>query len=180
MKGKVKVVSLSEKHTVRKFNRTYINLIEGFGVEGDAHAGKTVKHRYLVKKDPDRINLRQAHIISEEIYRDLRTKGYDLNGGDMGENITTEGIDIMNLPVDTILRIGDSVELEVKGTREPCYLLNQIGAGLMKAVISKNGEGELIYKAGIMCIVLKGGMVLSDDPIEVVFPLEPHKKMTTV
>lgn len=179
-RSKVKAVSLSDKHSIRKFNRSYINIIEGFGVEGDAHAGKKVKHRYIVKKDPDRPNLRQVHLISTEIYKELKQNGFAIEAGDMGENITTEGVDIMNLPVDTILKIGEEVELQITGIREPCSLLNHIENGLMKATISKNGEGKLIRKAGIMSIVLKGGIVTPEDPIELVYPPKPFQEMTTV
>lgn len=180
MKGKVFAVSQSDKHSIRKFNRTYINIIEGFGVEGDAHAGKKVKHRYLVKKDPERLNLRQVHLISLEIYREIQARGYQIEPGEMGENITSEGIEIMELPVHTLLKIGDEVVLKVTGMREPCSLLNQVQNGLMKAVLDKTKTGELIRKAGIMTIVLKGGIVSPDDVIIVELPPKPHVKMTTV
>jgi len=178
--GKVKAVSLSDKHTIRKFNRTYINIIPGFGVEGDAHAGNKVKHRYLVKKDPGRPNLRQVHLISMEIYKELQQKGFAIKPGDMGENITTEGIDIMNLPLDTKLQVGQEVELQITGIREPCSLLNHIENGLMKATISKSSGGTLLLKAGIMSIVIKGGIVAPDDTIKILLPPEPHHRMSTV
>lgn len=180
MTGKVIAVSLSDKHSIRKFNRSYINIIAGFGVEGDAHAGKKVKHRYIVKKDPERPNYRQVHLISLEIYRELQEKAFNIDPGEMGENITCSGIDIMELPTHTILKIGDEVELEVTGMREPCSLLNQIQGGLMKATLDKSGEGELIRKAGIMTIALKGGIVTPDDPIQVIYPKKPHIKMDTI
>ena len=180
LEGNVQAVNLSDKHSIRKFNRSYINIIQGFGVEGDAHAGKKVKHRYLVKKDPDRPNLRQVHLISMEIYKELLDAGFIIEPGEMGENITSEGIDIMNLPVDTILKIGDEVKLKVTGMREPCSLLNQVHEGLMKAVLDKTGEGELIRKAGIMSIVLSGGIVTPGDHIHVILPDGPHIKMDTV
>lgn len=180
MTGKVHAVSLSDKHSIRKFNRSYINIIEGYGVEGDAHAGKKVKHRYIAKKDPDRPNYRQVHLISMEIYRELQQQGFNIDPGEMGENITCSGIDIMNLPKHTILKIGDEVELQVSGMREPCSLLNQIQGGLMKATLDKSGEGELIRKAGIMTVALKGGIVTPDDPIQLVYPEKPYVKMKTI
>lgn len=173
-------VHSSSTHSIRKESKSYINIIEGFGVEDDAHAGKKVKHRYLVKKDPERPNLRQVHFISKEIYEELLNQGFSIKAGEMGENITTKGIDIMNLPVNTILRIGGDVELKITGMREPCHLLDQIEDGLMKATVSKNKEGQIIRKAGIMSIVIKGGIVQSGDPIEILYPKKPWKKMETV
>ena len=178
--AKVIAVSLSDIHSIRKYNQSYIHIIEGFGVEGDAHAGPRVKHRYLVKKDPERPNLRQVHLISLEIYRELQAMGFAIEPGEMGENITTEDIDIMDLPVDTVLKIGDNVALQVTGMREPCHLLNQVVNGLMKATLTKDGKGELIRKAGIMTVVLKGGIVVPGDAIHIHWPKEPHQKMTTV
>jgi MOSC domain-containing protein YiiM len=180
MTGKVHAVSLSDRHSIRKFNRSYIDIIAGFGVQGDAHAGKKVKHRYIAKKDPDRPNYRQVHLISLEIYRELQQKGFNIHPGEMGENITCSGIDIMNLPTHTILKIGDEVALQVTGMREPCSLLNQIQGGLMKATLVKSGQGELIRKAGIMTVALSGGIVTPDDPIKVIFPEKPYVKMTTI
>ena len=180
--SKVKVYSVhaSSTHSIRKENRSYIHIIEGFGVEGDAHAGKKVKHRYLVRKDPERPNLRQVHFISYEIYEDLRQSGFNILEGEMGENITTVGIDLMNLPLDTIFRIGGDVELKITGMREPCHLLDEIQNGLMKATVSKNEEGHIIRKAGIMSVVIKGGIVQSGDPIEIIYPKRPWQKMSTV
>ena len=180
MRGKVHTVNVSDKHSIRKFERSYINIIEGYGVEGDAHAGKKVKHRYLVKKDPERPNLRQVHLIPYEIYKELNDKGFSIQPGDMGENITCIGIDAMNLPLNTILKIGDSVELRVTGMREPCHLLDKIELGLMKAVIDKKKDGELIRKAGIMTVVLKGGIVTPSDEILAILPEKPWIKMDTV
>ena len=177
---KVTAVSLSDKHSIRKYTQSYINLIAGFGVEGDAHAGEKVRHRYLVKKDPERPNLRQVHLISLEIYRELQENGFAIQPGDMGENITTEGIDIMNLPVNTILEIGDEIRLQVTGMREPCYLLDEVEEGLLKATVSKEGNGERILKAGIMTIVVSGGIVVPGDPIKCILPELPHIKMKTV
>jgi MOSC domain-containing protein YiiM len=180
MKGKVHSVHLSDKHSIRKYERSYISIIEGFGVEGDAHAGKKVRHRYLVKKDPGRLNLRQVHLIPFEIYSELNEKGFNIQPGDMGENINCMGIDVMNLPLNTILKIGESVELKVTGMREPCYLLDKIEQGLMKAVIEKKQDGELIRKAGIMTAVLKGLIVMPSDEIHVILPKKPWIEMDTV
>lgn len=173
-------VHSSSTHSIRKENRSYINIVEGFGVEDDAHAGKKVKHRYLVRKDPERPNLRQVHLISQEIYDELNHAGFQIQAGEMGENITTTGIDIMNLPVDTIFRIGGEVELKITGMREPCHLLDEIQNGLMKATVYKNKEGQIIRKAGIMSIVLKGGIVQAGESIEIIYPNKPWQKMTTV
>ncbi len=178
--GHVRAISKSDKHTLRKFSCANIHLIEGLGVQGDAHLGKTVKHQSRVAKDPTQPNLRQVHLIHGELFEELAKKGFIVNPGDMGENITTYGIDLLSLPKDTILKIGSDAVVQVTGLRNPCYQLESIQKGLMKAVLDRDKHGQLIRKAGIMGIVLKSGSVEVKDEINVLFPKQPHIKLEKV
>lgn len=179
-KAIVKSVSKSEAHTFSKFNCDRIVLLKGMGVEGDAHMGKTVKHRSRVAKDPSKPNLRQVHLIHSELFDELRSKGFNIRDGEIGENITTTGIELLSLPKGTILKIGKTVKIEVTGLRNPCKQLDDLQAGLMKAVLDKDESGNLIRKAGIMGIVMEGGEVGSGDIIEVLLPLKPYIELERV
>ncbi len=179
-KGIVRSVSKSERHTFSKFNCDRIVLLKGLGVEGDAHAGKTVKHRSRVAKDPNQPNLRQVHLIHVELFEELNAKGFTVGAGEIGENITTEGIPLLSLPKGTILRIGETVKIEVTGLRNPCKQLDALQKGLMKAVLDKDEEGNLIRKSGIMGIVLEGGVVKIGNEIEIALPPKPHVKLERV
>ena len=169
------VISLnkSEKHTMQKYRHEKLELVEGFGVKGDAHYGKTVKHRSRVKQDPTQPNLRQVHLIHQELLDELSTKGFSVQHGQMGENITTKGIDLLNLPTNTVLKLG-TARIMITGLRNPCSQLDGIQEGLMKAVLDKNENGDLIRKAGIMAIVLTSGEVGIGDKIEIKLPEPPH------
>jgi len=135
MKGKVTAVSKSATHTFSKIKQTRIQLIAGKGVEGDAHLGVTVKHRSRVAKDPTQPNLRQVHLIHSELFEALSTKGFEVQAGDMGENITTTGIPLLDLPRNTILKIGELAKIQITGLRNPCVQLDNFQKGLMKAVL---------------------------------------------
>ncbi len=178
--GIVQSVCKSSTHTFSKFNCERIVLLKGLGVEGDAHMGKTVKHRSRVAKDPSQANLRQVHLIHAELFEELKEKGFDIQAGEVGENITTKGIDLLNLPKGTVLKIGDTVKVEVTGLRNPCKQLDAHQKGLMKAVLDKDNEGNLIRKAGIMGIVLEGGEVSIGNNIVVDLPQKPHIKLERV
>jgi len=163
-------VSKSPTHTFSKEKFESIKLLEGLGVEGDAHMGKTVKHVYQVKKDPTKPNLRQVHLIQSELFEELAEKGYQVSAGQLGENITTSGVDLLNLPKGTILRLGDEAEVEITGLRSPCKQIDGLQKGLMKAVLDKDEEGNIIRKSGVMGIVLKSGQVNVGDPLEIHLP----------
>ena len=139
--------------------------------------GETVKHRSRVAKDPSQPNLRQVHLIHSELFEEVAEKGFKVSPGQMGENISTRGIDLLALPTNTILKIGAEAEIQITGLRNPCSQIDSIQEGLMKAVLDKDEEGNLIRKAGIMGIVLQGGEIKVGDKIEVELPAEPHKKL---
>lgn len=174
MRGTVIAVSMSPTHTMLKRNAPRIALLEGLGVEGDAHMGTTVKHRSRVSRDPSQPNLRQIHLIHAELLDELEAKGFSVAPGRMGENITTRGIALLALPAGTKLHIGDNAIIEVTGLRNPCAQLDGIKPGLMQAVLDRDADGNLVRKAGVMGIVLQGGEVKPDDGIRIVLPPEPH------
>ena len=177
--GKVIALSKSGSHTFNKYNCDHLNLLTGLGVEGDAHMGKTVKHRSRVKKDPTTPNLRQVHLMHTELFEELSEKGFTVHPGEMGENITTRGIDLLNLPKNTVLKIGAS-EIVITGLRNPCSQLESIQTGLMKAVLDTNEQGEIIRKAGIMGVVQAGGEIAKGDTIFVHLPEQPHLALEKV
>ena len=179
--GVVTAVSVSPGHTMTKPNADAIRLLEGLGVEGDAHNGTTVKHRSHARRDPTRRNLRQVHLIHSELHDELAARGFpDIAPGEMGENVTTAGVDLLGLPVGTKLRLGDEAVVEVTGLRNPCAQLDGIRPGLMKATLDRDDAGNVVMKPGIMGVVLAGGEVRPGDPIGVELPPEPHVAMKKV
>ena len=179
--GVVTAVSRSPRHTMSKPNAESIRLLEGLGVEGDAHSGETVKHRSHVRRDPAKRNLRQVHLIHSELHDELAAQGFPgLQPGQMGENVTTAGLDLLGLPAGTKLHLGDEAVVEVTGLRNPCAQLDGIQQGLMKATLDRDEEGNVVMKSGIMGIVLTGGVVSPGDPIGVELPPEPHRRMEKV
>lgn len=178
--GIVKSVSKSETHTFSKMSFNSITLIKGLGVKGDAHMGATVKHRSRVAKDPSQPNLRQVHLIHSELFDELEKKGFSVKDGQMGENITTAGIDLLSLPKDTFLFIGATSKIKITGLRNPCKQIDSIKEGLMKAVLDEDDQGNLIRKAGIMGIVIEGGEINTGDKIIIELPPKPHIKLERV
>ncbi|WP_293215176.1 MOSC domain-containing protein [Parvibaculum sp.] len=163
-----------------KGNVPRINLLEGLGVEGDAHMGETVKHRSRVARDPSQPNLRQIHLIHAELLDELAATGFEVEPGRMGENITTRGLDLLGLPTRTRLLIGKSAIVEVTGLRNPCLQLNGIAPGLMNAVLDRDAEGNLVRKAGVMGVVIAGGEVTPGDRIHVELPAGSHSPLQPV
>jgi MOSC domain-containing protein YiiM len=174
MTATVTAVSRSGSHTMAKPNEPGITLLVGLGVEGDAHLGEKVKHRVRVRRNPEEPNLRQVHLIHAELHDDLQTAGFNVCAGQMGENVTTRGIDLLGLPVGARLHLGDAAVVEITGLRNPCHQLDGIQPGLMEATLEHTLDGGLIRKAGIMGIVLAGGEVRPGDAIRVELPPEPH------
>jgi MOSC domain-containing protein YiiM len=153
-------------HSFSKASVLSIRLIAGLGVEGDAHAGATVKHRSRVARDPTQPNLRQVHLIHAELHDELNAAGFDVKPGDMGENITTRGLDLLALSTGARLTIGGAV-IEVTGLRNPCVQLDRFRPGLMQATLDRDSAGNLIRKAGVMGVVLVGGDLQTGDAIGV-------------
>ena len=180
MVARVVGVFKSQKHTFHKYAEESITLEKGLGVRGDAHNGEAVKHRSRVAKDPTQPNLRQVHFIHSELFTELCEKEFEVLPGQLGENITTEGIDLLSLPTGTRLCIGGSAMVEITGLRNPCAQIDSFQKGLLKAVLDKDKQGKLIRKAGVMGVVLEGGLITVGDPIIVKKPDEPHRPLERV
>ncbi|MFN2467947.1 MAG: MOSC domain-containing protein [Gaiellaceae bacterium] len=178
--GVVTAVSRSEAHALVKPNRESIRLLTGLGVEGDAHLGETVKHRSRVARDPTRPNLRQVHLIHAELHDELRAAGLAVRAGEMGENVTTRGVDLLGLPAGTVLHLGDTATVEVTGLRNPCLQLERIRPGLLAATLGRDDRGNVIRKAGVMGVVVDGGEVRPGDRVRVELPPEPRRPLTPV
>jgi MOSC domain-containing protein YiiM len=157
LEGEVFSVSIAIKHRFSKTPRPSISLTAGHGIEGDAHCGPFVRHRYLARRNPRAPNLRQVHLIPSELFQNLRTAGFEVHAGDLGENVATVGLDLERLPLGTVLRLGNSVALELTGLRTPCVLIDRFQAGLKARLLG--GSCGPRFKAGVMAIVSEGGMV---------------------
>jgi len=180
MNAVVTAVSRSFSHSFSKLNQASIRLLAGLGVEGDAHLGTTVKHRSRVAKDPNQPNLRQIHLIHSELFDELTPQGFAVAAGEMGENVTTRGIELLSLPAGARLRLGESAIIEVTGLRNPCVQIDRFQKGLMKAVLGKDEQGKVIRKSGVMGIVREGGEVRPGDAIQVELPAGPHRPLEVV
>ncbi len=178
--GVITAVSRLAEHRVSKPERKTIRLIVGHGVEGDAHSGETVQHRSRVARDPTQPNLRQVHLIHSELHDELRSQGFDLSPGEMGENITTRGIDLLGLSTGARLHLGAEAIVEVAGLRNPCAQLDEIQPGLMAATLGRDASGSLIRKAGIMSIVVVGGDVRPGDRVRVELPARRSRPLVVV
>lgn len=172
-------VSLSPAHGFSKTAVEVIRLIAGEGVDGDAHRGITVKHRSRVAADPTQPNLRQVHLLQEELFGELAAKGFPIRPGDIGENILTRGLDLIGLPTGARLAFGDAV-VQVTGLRNPCIQLDRFRPGLTQAVLDRDSDGRLVRKAGVMAIVLAAGTVRVGDAIAVALPAGPHRPLQRV
>jgi hypothetical protein len=180
MNGVVAAVSCSAGHTLAKPNENKIRLLTGLGVEGDAHSGATVKHRSRLARFASEPNLRQVHLIHAELHDELKAKGFAVSPGQMGENVTTRGVDLLGLPTGARLCLGDRAVVEVTGLRNPCAQLDRIHPGLMGATLERGPDGNLVRKAGIMAIVLMDGEVRPGDPIRVELPPDPPRPLVPV
>ena len=180
MSGSVSAVSSSGTYTFTKPNRADITLVAGLGVEGDVHAGTTVKHRFRMEKDPSQPNLRQVHLLHEELFEEVRAAGFEVAAGELGENVTTRGIDLLGLPVGTRLRLGARAVVEVTGLRNPCAQIDAFRKGLLKQVVGRDADGRPAFRSGIMSIVLTGGVVRPGDPVTVELPDGPHRPLEIV
>lgn len=168
--GTVTAVSAKSTRSVEKSNRERIRLLEGLGVEGDVHCGRRARHRSRMAADPEQANLRQVHLIHSELFEELAVGGFEISPGQMGENITTRGIDLLGLPRGTRLFAGKTAVIEVTGLRNPCPQLEEIQEGLISAVLDRGIDGSVIRKSGIMGIVVRGGEIRPGDPIRAELP----------
>jgi MOSC domain-containing protein YiiM len=178
--GIVVAVGSSAGHTFSKSTGTEITLLQGLGVQGDAHCGVTVKHRSRVARDPTQPNLRQVHLMHAELFDELAGKGLDVLAGQMGENITTRGVPLLALPEGTALHIGDAAVVRITGLRNPCTQLDKFRRGLMSAVLDHDANGQLIRKAGVMSVVVAGGVVRSGDVVRIELPAGTHRALEPV
>lgn len=179
MRPSVTAVHRSAEHSFSKPTVPEIELLEGLGVAGDAHCGTTVKHRSRVRADPDQPNLRQVHLMHAELFDHLATAGHRVSAGELGENITTHGIALLELPVGTRLTIGAAV-ITITGLRNPCQQINDFQPGLLKRVLRMTPDGELERLTGVMGIVSRSGTVRAADTIDVTLPPPPHHRLTRV
>lgn len=180
MTARVVAVHRSDSHGFSKPRVDSIDLIAGIGVEGDAHAGAQVKHRSRVAADPTQPNLRQVHLMHTELFEQVASKGFAVEPGDLGENITTEGLDILGLPVGTTLAIGPDALITLTGLRNPCRQINAFSDGLLSELVFNNDVGETVRLGGVMSVVVRGGSIRPGDAISVALPPEPHHVLVRV
>ena len=180
MHARVIAVSSNFEHSFSKRTAPQITLLEALGVEGDAHCGVTVKHRSRVAQDPTQPNLRQVHLIHGELFTELAAKGFTVAPGQLGENVTTSGVNLLALPVGTQLQLGPSAIVELTGLRNPCAQLDHFQSGLMSALLDRAHDGRLVRKAGVMGVAVAGGTVRPGHTINVKLPAEPHRVLERV
>lgn len=178
--GSVVAVHASGLHSFSKFAEPSIHLTAGLGVDGDAHAGLTVKHRSRVARDAFAPNLRQVHLLHAELFEELMEAGFAVWAGDLGENVTTRGIDLLALPTGTRLHLGDAAVVELTGLRNPCSQLDRFQRGLMAATLGRDDRGGLVRKAGVMAIVRESGGIREGDPIRIELPAGAHRPLQPV
>lgn len=178
--GQVIAVGAGARHGLNKSPQPVIRLIEGRGVEGDAHCGSLVQHRSRARWNPGLPNLRQVHLLQAELLDELRVAGFALGPIDLGENVMTAGIDLLALPRGTRLRLGDDALVEVTGLRNPCVQLDHLMPGLMAACLGRDADGGLVRKTGVMAVVVTGGEVRGGDVVAVTLPDAPHVALKPV
>ena len=177
---RVRGLFTSGKHSFTKYARTEALFLAGLGIEGDCHCGATVRHRWDMRKDPTKANLKQVHLLASEILDELNGSGFHVEPGDLGENVSTSGIDLAALPERTRLHIGPAAIVEITGLRQPCTHIEKFQRGLLAAVLTRSSEGKVIRKAGIMGVVTAGGPVALRDKIVVEWPPAPHLPLRPV
>lgn len=173
----VVAVARDDRHRFSKPTRPSITLIAGHGVEGDAHAGATVRHRSRARRDPEAPNLRQVHLLQRELFDDVTA---DVAPGDMGENVTTSGVALLDLPRGTRLRLGADAVVEVTGLRNPCSQIDRFAPGLLREVVGRDADGAIVRRTGVMAIVVAGGEVRPGDAVAVELPDAPHEALQPV
>jgi len=173
-------VASSPVHGFRKKVAGSVEVVAGHGVVGDAHAGATVQHRSRVRADPTQPNLRQVHLVHAELLDELAAAGFDVSAGDLGENVTTRGLDLLGLPRGTRLAIGPDVVLEVTGLRNPCTQIDDFRPGLLRRVVGRDADGAVVRRAGVMAVVERGGTIATGDEVIVTLPDGEHVALAPV
>ena len=166
----VTAVQANAAHSFSKTTAKEIELVAGLGVVGDAHFGARVQHRSRVAVDPTQPNLRQVHLIHAELHDELRSEGHVVSPGDLGENITTRGLDLLSLPTGSVLKLGADALVAITGLRNPCKQIDEFQSGLLRRVAHKHADGTIVRKAGVMGVVVSSGVVRPGDAIEVALP----------
>jgi MOSC domain-containing protein YiiM len=178
--GRVVAVAAAREHRFSKQTAPIIHLLEGLGVEGDAHLGTTDQHRSHARRDPTRTNLRQVHLMQGELFDEVLASGHRVLPGQLGENVTTYGVDLLALPVDAVLLLGQTAEVQVTGLRNPCHQIDDFQSGLLRLVVGRAADGSTVRRTGIMGVVRRGGEVRPGDPVAVVLPPGPHRPLAPV
>lgn len=173
----VAAVCLSPTHSFSKHPQEAIAVLADHGVAGDAHAGATVRHRFARRKEPTKPNLRQIHLIPKEFLDDLAGLGFDVPPGGLGENVLTEGLDLLSLPIDTRLRLGTDAVVRLTGRRSPCSLIDKYRPGLLKHCFAEEGDRGKQGRVGVLGVVEAGGTIRGGDAIEVLLPALPHHRL---
>lgn len=180
MTAAIVAVARNGTHGFSKTPESSLRLIEGHGVDGDAHAGVTVQHRSRVARNPSQPNLRQVHLIQSEVLDALRANGFHVAPGSLGENITTSGIELAGLPSGSLLHLGESAVVRVTGLRNPCSQIEDFHEGLLSAVSERDALGHVVRRTGVMSVVISGGVVRPGDAVRVELPPEPHLPLEVV
>ena len=178
-KAVVAQVSVAEAHRFSKQAAFTVRLVAGYGIEGDAHGGATIQHRYLARQSATIPNNRQVHLIQSELFDDLRHAGFDVKPGQLGENITTRGIDLLRLPLGARLHVGASALVELTGLRTPCGYIDKFRRGLKRAMIVRRRAG-VTFRAGVFGVVIKGGDVRPGDPVALEIPSGVAKPLPAI
>lgn len=173
-------LATSRAHRFSKESVRWVEMQRALGVRGDCHAGRTVQHLSRLRREPASPNLRQVHVIQAELFDALLDQGHRVRPGELGENVTTRGVDLLSLPTGTRLGLGAEAEIEITGLRNPCVQIDRFDAGLLAMVLSRNEAGRVVRKAGVMGVVTRGGVVTVGDGIDVVLPPLPHLALSPV
>ena len=178
--ARVVAVHSRPDHALAKVEQPSIALVAGQGIAGDVHAGATRRHRARFRPTVEVPNLRQVHLIHAELFDELAAKGFAVVPGEMGENVTTQGIDLLALPAGTRLRLGGDAVVELTGLRNPCWKLDRWQPGLMAATLDRGPRRKIIRKAGVMAVVTTSGEVRAGDAIAIELPPAPHTPLAPV
>ncbi|MGZ0710358.1 MOSC domain-containing protein (plasmid) [Coraliomargarita sp. W4R53] len=178
--GSVVAVASDGAHRFSKPAQSVITLVAGLGIEGDAHAGATVQHVWDAARHPKQANLRQVHLMHSELFEFTASRGHTVSAGQLGENITTQGLDLLAMARGTRLEFGEGAVVELTGLRNPCSQINGFSPGLMKELIYVNEQGETVRLVGVMSVVISGGEVRAGDQIRVIAPEGAHEPLPVV